>query len=62
MVKRGTVLPSQKGNCHPVLAEFGNHQFSFLNIDKRENIIFKRPDFFEAAKPFQSQNTKRHEK
>ena len=53
------LLPPQKDDCHPILADFGNDQFSFRNIDK-ENIISKpvNSSSFEAVKPFQSQYKK----
>ena len=40
-VKHGTVLPSQKDDCHPILAEFRNDHFYILNKDKRKNIMLK---------------------
>ena len=60
LVKHETVLPEQMDECHPTLADFGNHQLFFPVIDKGENIISKGPDqfSFEAVKPFQSQYKK----
>ena len=29
LVKLETVLPSQEDDCHPILANFGNEEFSF---------------------------------
>ena len=53
LVKHETVLPSQKDDCNPNLADIGNHHFSFRMKDKRENIITKPQGsiFFEAVKP-----------
>ena len=34
LVKHETVLPSQKDDCHPILADLGNDQFSIRIKDK----------------------------
>ena len=39
-----TVPPSQKDDCHPILADFGDDQFFVRISDKRENIIVKALD------------------
>ena len=56
LVKHATVLPSQKDDCHPVLAGFGNDYFSFRNIDTGRKIIIKPLESFsvENVEPFQS--------
>ena len=41
-----TVLPSQKDLCHPVVVDFGNHQFTIRINDKAEKIINKPPEKF----------------
>ena len=33
MVKHETVFPSQKDDCHQILVDFGNYQFSNRNDD-----------------------------
>ena len=60
LVKHEIVLPSQKDDCHLILAEFGNNQFSIRNNDPGANIIVKPVDSFslEAVKPIQSQYKK----
>ena len=40
LVKQKTLLRSQKDDCHPVLADFGNDQFCIHFIDEGANIIF----------------------
>ena len=57
LAKHEKVLPSQKVDCHPILADFGNDQFSMSIIDNGENIRIKPLDSFsfEAVEPFQSQ-------
>ena len=44
LVEHGTVLPSQKDNCHSILADFRIDQFSISNIYEEENIIIKPLD------------------
>ena len=60
LVKHETILPSQKDYCRPILADFGNYQFSIGINDKGEDIKIKPLDsiLFEAVKPFQSQYKK----
>ena len=41
LVKPETVIPSQKGDCNPLIAELGNDQFSIRNNDKGGNFINK---------------------
>ena len=60
LVKQGTVFPSQKDDCHPILADFCNDIDSFRIEDTGKNIKFKPLDsfLFETFTPFQSQYTK----
>ena len=41
LVEHETVLPSQKDDCLPILADFGNDQLSVQNVHEGEKIIFK---------------------
>ena len=56
--KLKNVSPPQKDDCHPILPDFGNDQFSNPINDKGENSDIKPPEsiFFEAVKRFESQN------
>ena len=60
LVKHETALSSLKNDCHPILAEFGNDQFSIPINDERENITIEPINsfYFEAVEPFQSQYKK----
>ena len=57
LVKHDAVQPSQKDDCHPILVDYGNDQFSIRINDNGENVIVKPLDSFsfEAVKPFQQQ-------
>ena len=55
--KHENVVPSQKDNCHSVLAEFGIDKFFNRTKDEDENILSKPLDSFsfEPIRPFQLQ-------
>ena len=57
LVKHEAVQPSQKDDCHPILADYGNDQFSIRINDKGEHVIIKPLDSFsfKAVKLFQQQ-------
>ena len=44
LVKQDTVIPSQKDDCQPILADFGNDLFSFRIEDTGNNITIKPLD------------------
>ena len=46
LVKLETVLPSQKDDCHCILADLRKDQISIVNIDGGENFIDKPQYFF----------------
>ena len=54
-----TVLLSQKEDCHTILPDFGNDQFSARNNGERENISMPIDSYcFQTVKPLQSQYKK----
>ena len=57
LVKHETVQPSQRDDCHPILADFSNDQFSIRLRNKDEDVTVKPLDSFsfKAVKPFQQQ-------
>ena len=58
LVKHEAVQPSQKDDCHPILADYGNDQFSNPKLmTKAKMFIIKPLDSFsfKAVKPFQQQ-------
>ena len=60
LVEHETVLPSQNDDYHPMLADFGNDEFSFCNnIEGVETINKPLASFpLEALQRFQSQSKK----
>ena len=46
LVKHESLLPSQKDDCHPISAKFGDDPFFNRNIDTRERIIMDPFDSF----------------
>ena len=55
LIKLEEILPHQKYDSHPILADYGTDQFSVRINDKGNDIIVKRlPSFsFESITPFQ---------
>ena len=39
-----TVVPSEKNDCHSILADFRDDQISVLSIQKEKEILFKPLD------------------
>ena len=58
LVKQETILPSQRDDCHPLLADFGIDQFSIRNNEKRENLKNKpsNPFVFQTGEACRSHN------
>ena len=46
LFKHEEVLPHQKHDSHPILAEYGTDQFSIRNNDKGNDIVVKRLNSF----------------
>ena len=64
LVKHETILLSRIDDCHPVLADFRNDNFSNLIREKRDKIKIEPldPFSFETVKLFQSQYEKPNKK
>ena len=57
LIKHEEILPHQKHNSHPILADYGTDQFSIRINDKRRNDIVVKPlqSFsFKSITPFQT--------
>ena len=56
LIKHAEVLPHQKHDSHPILADYGTYQFSTRNIDRGNDIIVKPLNSFsfKSITPFQT--------
>ena len=56
LVKHEEVKYNQKNDCHPILADYGDDQFSIRINNKGEEIHIKPLDsfFFQSIVPFES--------
>ena len=56
LIKHDEILPHQKHDSHPILADYGTDQFSIRINDKRNNIVVKPPQSFsfKSVTPFQT--------
>ena len=53
LVKHEEILPHQKHDSHPILADYGTHQFSIRINDKGNDIVVK-PFSFKSITPFET--------
>ena len=56
LIKHEEILPHQKHDSHPILADYGTDQFSIRNNDKGNNVIVKplQSFSFTSVTPFQT--------
>ena len=56
LIKHEEILPHQKHDSHPILADYGTDQFSIRINDKGNNIVVKplHPFSFKSVTPFQT--------
>ena len=56
LIKHEEILPHQKHDSHPILADYGSDQFSIRIIDKRNDIVVKplHSLSFKSVTPFQT--------
>ena len=56
LIKHEEVLPHQKHDSHPILADYGTDQFSIRINDKENDIVVKplQPFSFKSVTPFQT--------